>query len=348
LVLALLVVAAMAGAGTWAYFRDTETSTGNTFAAGTLDLKLRGEGEPVAQTVHLNPDYGYDTSKSPAHVLTSGDLDALTSSDDERYQSGGWPGEFSDSQYLEFVFPSIMDSVSIESVVLWFEWQRTGVIEGAKLVFYNDDMILGERDLSPLPSGGVDRTEVIDLRNGFGIDTAAKVNALKVRFQAHDKDKPGHTTSHDWVELKVQYTAAGGPAWTDGGLTETLVVENIKPGDASGAPVAVGVKNAGSLGGTLKLRATDILDEEGDNPASETGDTDEPGELSRYLRLAASLGALPPASGTLDDLTAPVVLGTLEPGAEDEVNISWFLPPETGNDVQGDRVRFTIEFILEQ
>lgn len=34
------VVAAMAGAGTLAYFSDTETSSGNTFTAGTLDLKV--------------------------------------------------------------------------------------------------------------------------------------------------------------------------------------------------------------------------------------------------------------------------------------------------------------------
>lgn len=36
------VVAAMVGAGTWAYFSDTETSVSNSFAAGTLDLKLTG------------------------------------------------------------------------------------------------------------------------------------------------------------------------------------------------------------------------------------------------------------------------------------------------------------------
>ena len=34
------VVAAMAGAGTFAYFTDKETSTGNVFTAGTLDLWL--------------------------------------------------------------------------------------------------------------------------------------------------------------------------------------------------------------------------------------------------------------------------------------------------------------------
>jgi predicted ribosomally synthesized peptide with SipW-like signal peptide len=45
LTLALLLVAGMAGAGTFAYFSDTETSTGNTFTAGTLDLKIKDGGE---------------------------------------------------------------------------------------------------------------------------------------------------------------------------------------------------------------------------------------------------------------------------------------------------------------
>jgi predicted ribosomally synthesized peptide with SipW-like signal peptide len=40
LALALLLVAGMTGAGTFAYFSDTETSTGNTFTAGTLDLQV--------------------------------------------------------------------------------------------------------------------------------------------------------------------------------------------------------------------------------------------------------------------------------------------------------------------
>jgi spore coat-associated protein N len=35
-------IASMAGAGTWAAFTDTGTSTANTFTAGTLDLTLNG------------------------------------------------------------------------------------------------------------------------------------------------------------------------------------------------------------------------------------------------------------------------------------------------------------------
>lgn len=41
------VAAAGAGAGTMAYFQDTETSNGNTIDAGTLDLKL-GDGDETA------------------------------------------------------------------------------------------------------------------------------------------------------------------------------------------------------------------------------------------------------------------------------------------------------------
>ncbi len=41
-VLIVGVVATVAGAGTWAAFSDTETSNGNTFTAGTLDLVVGG------------------------------------------------------------------------------------------------------------------------------------------------------------------------------------------------------------------------------------------------------------------------------------------------------------------
>jgi len=39
LTIALMLFIGMTGIGTWAYFSDTETSTGNVLTAGTLDLK---------------------------------------------------------------------------------------------------------------------------------------------------------------------------------------------------------------------------------------------------------------------------------------------------------------------
>lgn len=44
-IMAIGLVAAMLSVGTFAYFSDTETSTGNTFVAGTLDLKVANGDE---------------------------------------------------------------------------------------------------------------------------------------------------------------------------------------------------------------------------------------------------------------------------------------------------------------
>mgnify|MGYP000044055549 CR=1 FL=1 len=45
-------VSALVGAGTYAYFFDTADSTGNTFTAGTLDLKISDGDEPYADSVY--------------------------------------------------------------------------------------------------------------------------------------------------------------------------------------------------------------------------------------------------------------------------------------------------------
>jgi predicted ribosomally synthesized peptide with SipW-like signal peptide len=49
-VMVIGLVAALAGAGLYAYFSDVETSTGNTFTAGTLDLTVDGHNDPGVPT----------------------------------------------------------------------------------------------------------------------------------------------------------------------------------------------------------------------------------------------------------------------------------------------------------
>lgn len=56
--MALVLVIGLAGAGTFAYFSDTETSTGNTFTAGTLDLTVNdknGENVQLFNVSNLRP-----------------------------------------------------------------------------------------------------------------------------------------------------------------------------------------------------------------------------------------------------------------------------------------------------
>ena len=60
LTIAALLIIGMVGAGTWAYFSDTEESTGNTFTAGSLDLNpyIEGTGPGGKTTVNYYPDAG--------------------------------------------------------------------------------------------------------------------------------------------------------------------------------------------------------------------------------------------------------------------------------------------------
>ena len=53
LTIAFMLLIGMGGIGTWAYFQDTETSTGNVFAAGTLDLKT-DDVDGVMQTLYAS------------------------------------------------------------------------------------------------------------------------------------------------------------------------------------------------------------------------------------------------------------------------------------------------------
>ena len=53
----VLIIAAasmLLGAGTVAYFTDTETSIGNIFSAGTLDLKVDGQDDPNVMSIMLS------------------------------------------------------------------------------------------------------------------------------------------------------------------------------------------------------------------------------------------------------------------------------------------------------
>lgn len=50
--MALALIGALVGGGLFAYFSDTETSTGNTFTAGTIEILLTGDiGVPVHGTM---------------------------------------------------------------------------------------------------------------------------------------------------------------------------------------------------------------------------------------------------------------------------------------------------------
>lgn len=72
------LVVGMAGAGTWAYFSDTEKSTANTFTSGVIDLQVNGAdlvgNEDLVALTDLKPSFVQYVAKKIVVVTNPSDL----------------------------------------------------------------------------------------------------------------------------------------------------------------------------------------------------------------------------------------------------------------------------------
>jgi predicted ribosomally synthesized peptide with SipW-like signal peptide len=73
-VMVIGLVAALAGAGLYAYFNDTETSSNNTFSAGTLDLKVDGKDNTLGAYFSVSDVKPGDSGSKGIVLSNSGTL----------------------------------------------------------------------------------------------------------------------------------------------------------------------------------------------------------------------------------------------------------------------------------
>ena len=130
-------------------------------------------------------------------------------------------------------------------------------------------------------------------------------------------------------------------------------ITGIKPGDSGTETVTL--RNAGSVNGFVTIWVSDVVSSEGDNPESETGDTAEPGELDNYLLFSISCDRLRTRMSlptTIDNLPQSAsswrYLRVTPLNVDETVTLDWHweLPTETDNVAQGDRLSFTINYML--
>lgn len=69
----MVLVIGMVGAGAFAQFFDTETSTGNTFTAGTLNLEVSG-ADPLVDKFTVTKTYGGDSGEKDWALKNTGDM----------------------------------------------------------------------------------------------------------------------------------------------------------------------------------------------------------------------------------------------------------------------------------
>jgi len=138
------------------------------------------------------------------------------------------------------------------------------------------------------------------------------------------------------------------------GATSWNIV-NIIPGDSGTKTLTL--HNAGGVDGFVTIWVSDIISSEGINPESETGNTGEPGELDQYLLLnisCADLDSNISLPATIDNLPHSasdphyIKISPLNVGDTITLDWQWQLPVEAGNEVQGDSLSFTINYMLEE
>ncbi len=159
----------------------------------------------------------------------------------------------------------------------------------------------------------------------------------------------GRARADDFLELEI-----------GGGVIVPWDIDNVVPG-ASGV-IDVTIHNAGNINGYIAVWVDTIVDTEGNNTEAETGNTDEPGELSQHLTLSISGDYISPYTAS-PAFRLPVTLcefpgdsgdplqlreWPIMPGETIQVQWEWAIPPETTNIIQGDRVSFNVNYILTE
>jgi len=132
-------------------------------------------------------------------------------------------------------------------------------------------------------------------------------------------------------------------------------ISDIKPGD-NGTQL-VELHNVGSRPGYVTIWISEVISSEGLNPESETGNTAEPGELNNNLLLNISSNRssttleMPTTINTLpQSISNPnsIEIVPLKVGDVVDLQWEWILPTSTSNDVQGDGISFTINYLLTE
>jgi predicted ribosomally synthesized peptide with SipW-like signal peptide len=149
-VLMICAVAALVAIGTWAYFSDVETSTGNVFTAGTLDLKINGLDDPyVLQLVNIEAmpsetvvapkitvkNAGQNAGIFDLHFKNVVDYGGLNPEPEQVYETAnGIRDDISNALFVDIEVDYDQDGV-IDQILIPDYWVTLGRLESIRLDF---------------------------------------------------------------------------------------------------------------------------------------------------------------------------------------------------------------------
>ena len=173
----IALVGALIGGGIYAYFSDVETSTGNTFTAGTLNLKV-GDDDPTTVSISV-PDLKPTDTGSAATWVTknigsiTGTLDvaigSITNNENTLTEPESAAGDATGGA-TEGELGSFLE------VAVWLDVDESGTWTSGDIALQSDGSTLTSTGVEPLPYdyldnyGGDSHTSLITMT---GDDSAA-------------------------------------------------------------------------------------------------------------------------------------------------------------------------------
>jgi predicted ribosomally synthesized peptide with SipW-like signal peptide len=190
LTIAALLVIGLAGVGTWAYFSDVETSSGNELVAGTLDLTPDTPGAFITSLTDLVPEA--DNAEQQIEVTNAGSIDAssmdidititATDVDDTPLSPDGTGTAMTPAEFAE--------ALKVET-----------------LTWLGGDLLSGISENGTDGNNYIDLAEVAsaDLTSQTGLD-AGSPGTLAIDFTLDPNDDYGNDPQGDGCEIEVEFT----------------------------------------------------------------------------------------------------------------------------------------------
>ena len=181
LTIAFILLIGMAGIGTWAYFSDVETLTGNQFTAGTLDLKT-DDVDGVSQTL-------FAVSMQPGDTVGSEDITLKN--------TGSIAGVT-----LDLTF-SYVESDSSPNPVDMSVDDTAAMIEVTVLNYDSNDLLSSVSDNNSNTYKDIEDLKNADLSSQNGIDaSASKEFAIAIKL----RDSTNGDFQADGINVTITFT----------------------------------------------------------------------------------------------------------------------------------------------
>lgn len=190
--IAAFLILAIVGGGTWAYFSDPETSTGNILSAGTLDLKTDDVDGVTATLLLQNMKEGDTTGAQTIVLKNAGSINAATLSIDAGYVESDTGAEPTDTD---------LDTNLTAD-------QFAALLTVNTMTYNSIDLLTGNGITDANTNGRIDMQDVAGatITNQAGINGGGATKDFVINVTLYDPGALSNDPQNDGIDITITFT----------------------------------------------------------------------------------------------------------------------------------------------